>query len=110
MVRHKELKKTLLPESEVQEFKSFPEGHTKPIREKSFQAKSIQNRIKLLESSPEYLNQGQIKDLRKETEEKVKKAQEIKSSLEELHEDPDFLEEDDMKKLGQALKRVKKLI
>ena len=94
----------------MQKLVNFVEENAKPLKEKLTHAKAIQDQIKLLERSPDYLSLDQINDLRMETEEKVRKAKEMDSSLEKLRQDPNFLDEDELKKLGQAIHRMKNII
>ena len=97
----------LIADSEMQKLVTFAEENAKPLKEKLQHAKLIQDQIKLQELSPGYLSSDQTKNLRTETEEKIRKAKEIISSLEKLLKDPDFLEQEEVKKLGQAVKKLK---
>lgn len=91
----------------VQKLVTIFEENAKLLKEKLEYAKSIQDQIKSLESSPEYLSVDQIKALRAETEEKIKTSQEIKTNLEKLRMDPNFLRPDKVKRLGQVVQRLR---
>ena len=97
----------LFPDLEMQKLIAFAEENAKPLKKKLQHAKLIQDQIKLQELSPGYLSSDQTKNLRTETEEKIRKAKEINSSLEKLLKDPDFLEQVEIKILGQAIKKLK---
>ena len=94
----------------MQKLVTFAEENAKPLKQKLESAKSIQDQIKLLESSTGYLSPQQVNNRRAQTEEKVKIAQEINDKMTKLQKDPNFLEQDEVKKLCQAVERLKRLV
>ena len=100
----------LIADSEMQKLVTFAEENAKPLKQKLECAKSIQDQIKLLESSTGYLSPQQVNNRRAQTEEKVKIAQEINDKMTKLQKDPNFLEQDEVKKLCQTVERLKRLV
>ena len=94
----------------MQKLVTFAEENAKPLKQKLECAKSIQDQIKLLESSTGYLSPQQVNNRRAQTEEKVKIAQEINDKMTKLQKDPNFLEQDEVKKLCQTVERLKRLV
>ena len=94
----------------MQKLVTFAEENAKPLKQKLECAKSIQDQIKLLESSTGYLSPQQVNNRRAQTEEKVKIAQEINDKMTKLQKDPNFLEQDEVKKLCLAIQRLKSLV
>ena len=94
----------------MQKLVTFAEENAKPLKQKLECAKSIQGQIKLLESSKGYMSPQQVNNLRAQTEEKFKIAQEINDKMTKLQKDPNFLEQDEVKKLCQAVERLKRLV
>jgi hypothetical protein len=79
----------------------------KNLEERMEKAMQIQDNIKLLELSENYLSSEEIQITIKHSEAKIAEAKTLQKSIEELKQDFDYMTTEEFEKLSQSLITIK---